>query len=215
MVRDNSKPVAIKVAVLTAMLGVLGAVIGGPASAGCHFGPASKSATLGGFKPSRYRSDEPGRFIKVSDSGFWGPSIVGLWKVEFIALGNTNGIPDGALIDFGTAQWNEDGTESMVSGGRNPSDGDVCMGAWVQVGRATFKLNHLGLAWSAGAYVGPGKISETVTLDPSGNSFHGSFSITQYQAAAAPGQEFQENPNSIVAPTPIYGTITGNRITAN
>jgi hypothetical protein len=144
-----------------------------------------------------------------------------LWKIEFLAQGNTvYRIPDGALIDFGTAIWASDGTETMVSAGRNPTTGDVCMGAWVQVGPASFRLKHLALAWNAAsggnpaAYEGPVSIIENVTLD-SKNHFHGTFTITQYAASAAPGQEFQENPASVVAPTPITGTITGNRLTAN
>ncbi|MGH8218832.1 MAG: hypothetical protein ACREUT_09755 [Steroidobacteraceae bacterium] len=149
--------------------------------------------------------------LTVDDDGRRGSSIVGLWKVEFIAKGNSNGIPDGALIDFGTATWHRDGTETMVSGGRDPTTGDVCMGAWEQIGPATYKLNHVALAWLSDAYVGPATIAETVTLDRSGKTFHGTFTTTQYLATVTPGHEFDEN--SVLAPTPIHGVITGTRVT--
>ncbi|HME37682.1 MAG TPA: hypothetical protein VKG63_01870 [Steroidobacteraceae bacterium] len=206
----------VKVAGLSIALGVFGLTLGGEAGAGCS--NFTSPAGLGGaarFKPAVYRlaDGDSGAFLSVSSGEYWGGSIIGLWKVEFLAKGNTNGIPDGALIDFGTATWNGDGTETMVSGGRDPSTGDVCMGAWEQTGRSTFKLSHLAMAWRAGAYVGPAAIKETVTLDPSGNTFHGTFTITQYMASVAPGQEFDES--TVVPPTPIYGVITGTRVAAD
>ncbi len=145
-------------------------------------------------------------FMPVSEAS-GAPSIVGLWKVEFLAKGNTNGIPDGALIDFGTATWHDDGTEAMVSGGRHPVDGDVCMGVCHQIGRASYQLVHLALSWQSGAYVGPAAIVERVTLDAGGNSFRCSFTITKHRASLAPGVEFDES--TVLAPTPIVGVITG------
>jgi hypothetical protein len=140
-------------------------------------------------------------------------SIVGLWKIEFLAKGNTNGIPDGALIDFGTAIWLSDGTEMMVSGGRQPATGDVCMGAWKQTGRNSYALNHIALAYDGGVYVGPASIEEYVTVDASGLAFHGTFTITAHLATTVPGHEFDET--TILQPTPIHGTISGVRVTAN
>jgi hypothetical protein len=199
----------IKAAGLT--LGLLALAVAGEASASCG---ALDQSVAGHFKPALFRSDRQGfgfRSVNLDES--WPGSIIGLWKIEFLAKGNTNGIPDGALIDFGTASWNGDVTETMVSGGRAPSTGDVCMGAWEQVGRYTYKLNHLAMAWEGGAYAGPTKIQELVTLDPSGNTFRGSFTITAYVASAVAGQEFDES--VIAPPTPIHGVITGVRITAD
>jgi hypothetical protein len=199
----------IKAAGLT--LGLLGLVVAGEASAGCGALDRPAAAHL---KPALFRSDGDGfGFQTVKFDEFWPSSIIGLWRVEFLAKGNTNGIPDGALIDFGTASWYGDGTETMVSGGRAPSTGDVCMGAWEQVGRYTYKLNHVAMAWADGAYAGPTKIQELVTLDPSGKSFLGSFTITAYVASAAAGEEFDET--VVAPPTPIHGVITGMRITAD
>jgi hypothetical protein len=44
---------------------------------------------------------------------------IGMWNIQFISQGNGShspSIPDGALIDFGYAQWHTDGTEIMNSG---------------------------------------------------------------------------------------------------
>ncbi len=210
------KQLGINAVGLTITLGLIGLTSAGEAGAGCaNFASAGGLGSPGPLKPALYRQDETDStaFRTVADGGFWHASIVGLWKVEFLAKNNTNGIPDGFLIDFGTAIWNGDGTETMISGGRNPGTGDVCMGAWHQVGPATFKLNHVALAWQSGAYLGPATIVETVTLDPSDTTFKGSFTITQYMATAAPGEEFDET--TIVPPTPIRGVITGTRVTAD
>ena len=200
--------------VAAAVVGVLGLMASTPSGAGCPtYVPPAKSEQTARLTPAVYHPDGglSGAFVLAGDFG--APAIVGLWEVEFTAKGNTNGIPDGALIDFGTAQWHEDGTEIMISGGRNPSDGDVCMGVWQQVGRSTFALTHVALAYHAGAYVGPAKITERVTVDPSGESFHGSFTITQYSTTASPGAEFNES--VVVPPTPIRGVITGTRVNVN
>ena len=192
-------------------LGVIGLAAAGAAGASCpgleRFSRPDKATHM---VPAVYYPQN------IGDEGGLIPAgapIVGLWKVEFLAHGNTSGIPDGALIDFGTATWHDDGTEEMVSGGRAPSTGDVCMGVWRQVGRATFSLTHLALAWGNGAYLGPAIVAEKVTLDPTGNAFRGTFTITQYSASAAPGHEFDES--TVVPLTPIVGYITGARVTPN
>jgi hypothetical protein len=124
----------------------------------------------------------------------WHESVVGLWKVTFTSDGSAypTPIPAGVVTDFGTVQWHSDGNEIMVSGGRAPSTGDVCMGVWKKIGFKTFKLNHLALAWvssdtpppagpvSPAQYLGPAVFSETVTLNLSGNGYEGPFTIDQY-----------------------------------
>jgi hypothetical protein len=191
-------------------LGMLGLAAAGQASAGC--GGFDKAGA--NFKPSVFRPGMDGfGFQSTGFSDYFPASIIGVWKIEFLAKGNTNGIPDGTLIDFGTATWYGDGTETMISGGRAPSTGDVCMGVWEQVGRFSYKLNHLAMAWMGGAYAGPTKIEETINLDPSGRTFKGHFTITAYAASATAGQEFDES--TVVAPTPIKGQITGVRLTVD
>src|SRR3974390_1321135 len=103
-----------------AAVGVVGFMVGRPANAGCPtYTPPAAAPSAAHLIPAVYHPDGGlgGALVRAGD--FEAPAIVGLWKVELLAKGNTNGIPDGALIDFGTAQWHEDGTETMISGGRN------------------------------------------------------------------------------------------------
>ncbi|MDQ2778420.1 MAG: hypothetical protein M3Y32_02550 [Pseudomonadota bacterium] len=144
-------------------------------------------------------------------------SIVGLWKVSFISDGSAypGPIPAGVETDFATVQWHPDGTEFMISGGRAPSTGDVCMGVWEQTGHRTVKLNHLALAWVSqdtpapvgpvlpAAYLGPGVIHETVKLSPDGNTYTGKFTIDQYTA------------DGITLVEHLGGTVTGTRVVVN
>jgi len=109
-------------------------------------------------------------------------SIVGMWKVQFTSMGNTNHnppIPDGASIDFGYVQWHSDGTELMNSGGHAPSTQNFCMGVWRRSGFATYQLNHFALSYDAvsGNLINKVNIREVITLDPSGNTYSGTFTI--------------------------------------
>ena len=104
--------------------------------------------------------------------------IVGMWHIQLIV---DNGTPDGLVIDDGFATWHDDGTELMNSG-RLPRSSSFCMGVWKRVGAATFSLNHFALSWTDDGehFIGPTNIRETVTVDRRGNSYTGTFSITQY-----------------------------------
>ena len=178
-----------------------GLVSTGMARAACTI-PDATHGTSGHFTPAVYR---PMSYERDT-------AIVGLWKFEMLAKStatNNNPMPDGALIDFGTQAWHSDGTELLNSGSRNPADGDFCQGVWEQVGPSEFKLNHMPLAWSGGAYIGPVKLSMLVTVDGSGNRFWGFFSQTLYQASTTPGHEFDETSPVVT----ITGTITATRIT--
>jgi hypothetical protein len=101
-------------------------------------------------------------------------SIVGLWKIRFL-------LADGSVFDDGYATWHSDGTELMNSG-RAPMTGSFCMGAWKQTGDDTYKLNHFALSWdpSGTTFVGPANIRETITVDPSGKTYKGRFTLNQY-----------------------------------
>ncbi len=118
-------------------------------------------------------------------------------------------MPEGTLIDFGTAAWHADGTELQLSGFRNPSDGDVCQGVWRQVGRSTFELNHVALAWTNGAYTGPVSIRAQVTVGPDRNRYTGTFTTTVYSGAYVAGHEFDQNTVLAV----ITGTFDATRLT--
>jgi len=192
-------------------LGILASVAAGQAAAGCtHFSPGvappanwmkptsmmtNSADPMSGFDalvPIAFREDRG--FMRVNDEqrggGPGNAGIVGLWKFTFAV----DGAQPGSFLDFGTVIWHADGTEVTISGGRPPSTGDICMGAWKQVGPNTYKLNHIALAWvssdtppEAGgpqpaAFLGPGIETQVVTLSRSGNSFEGRFTLDQYQA---------------------------------
>jgi hypothetical protein len=130
-------------------------------------------------------------------------SIVGFWHFKFTSKGNEGiGIPDGAPIDAGYAQWHSDGTEITNSGAISTITGNICMGVWQQVGLRTYKLNHFAIVFdSAGINViGPANIKEEVTVSPDGNSFAGTFTIDKYTEAG--------NSNGHV-----QGTVAATRIT--
>lgn len=152
-----------------------------------------------------------GTFVRVSDRDS-ARTIVGLWKFEMISKStptHQNPMPDGTLIDFGTAAWHADGTEFQTSGIRDPSDGDVCQGVWQRVGDGTFVLNHYALAWTNGTYTGPVNIRAQVTVDPSGRHYSGWFATVVYMASPVAGHEFDQQ--TVLAS--ITGTFTATRVT--
>lgn len=163
--------------------------------------------------PGAATSVDPGAFVRVDDrDGDSKRTIVGLWKFEMISKSTSshkNPMPDGTLIDFGTAAWHADGTELQMSGIRNPSDADVCQGVWRRVGYATFVLNHYALAWTNGTYTGPVNIRAEVTVDPSGDHYSGMFVTVVYLATPVAGHEFDQN--TVLAS--VTGTFTATRVT--
>ena len=136
------------------------------------------------------------------------PSIVGMWHVKFIAMGN-EGIPDKTEVDAGFAQWHSDGTEIMNSGGRAPSTSSFCLGVWEQTGIRKYSLNHFAISWDPtpsdadpnGVILGPASIRENVTLSANGATFSGTFLIVQYDETLKKLAE-------------VKGNITATRITA-
>ncbi|MGH9494496.1 MAG: hypothetical protein ACRD3B_05815 [Candidatus Sulfotelmatobacter sp.] len=156
------------------------------------------------------------RNSRDSDEDAGLPAIVGLWHFTFTAEGNEPpGPPDGAIVDSGYATWHSDGTELMNSG-RAPTTGNFCMGAWKQVGRSTYKLNHFALAWAwdpvthdtgpgtGGAdFVGPANIREVITVDHSGNHYQGTFTLVQFA------------PDGKTVLATVTGTVYATRITAD
>src|SRR5262245_52282306 len=129
-------------------------------------------------------------------------TIVGLWQITFTSKG-TPGIPDGTVLDAGYATWHADGTELMNSS-RPPLSSSFCMGVWRQVGRSTFRLNHVALSWHATGknFVGPASIKEEVTVDRTGDGYKGTFTVDQFDTAG-----------NVLAH--VTGEVTGRRITVN
>ncbi|MBS0393254.1 MAG: hypothetical protein JSR54_01445 [Proteobacteria bacterium] len=207
-------PFVRRVRLLVQVAGLAALAVAGTARAGCA--DAQWTAARGDsvarvpavYHPGGTLADS---ILRVSDSGD-GAAIVGLWKFEMISKStatHTNPMPDGTLIDFGTAAWHADGTELQTSGIRNPADGDVCQGVWQQVNGSTFVLNHYALAWTNGTYTGPVNIRARVTVDPTGQHFSGQFVTVVYLASATAGHEFDEG--TVLAT--ITGTFTGSRVT--
>jgi hypothetical protein len=165
-------------------------------------------------------------YRQVSDDEY-GPSffrapIVGLWAFKYTSMGNskTLGIPDGAPIDNGTTGWFADGNEITFSGTRNPIVGATCIGVWKQTGERTYVLNHIGLSWNPlapstapagpgnpaggpGAVGGPAFIKQYVTLSKDGQSYTGTFAISQ----------LLPDGKTLATPAPIKGIIAATRIT--
>lgn len=194
--------------------GLPGLALSLPAAAGCYAGgteaPRPQSQRTAPAAPQWVRT----AFRPVADDDDDRASIVGLWKFEMISQNTatyTNPMPDGSLIDFGTAAWHSDGTELMNSGIRNPADGDFCQGVWDRAGRSTYVLNHYALAYSNGTYTGPVNIRERVTVDASGRHFSGWFTLVAYLASVTAGHEFDQNAPLVT----ITGTITATRVTTN
>ena len=161
--------------------------------------PLANSKTGCGFYEGNTAKFQPAAFVQVSEGN---AIITGLWKFAFIAKGNPN-IPDGAPIDTGYATWHADGTEIMNSG-RAPMTGSFCMGVWKKTGDSSFKLTHIALSWdsSGTTFVGPANIREHVTVSRDGNSYSGTFSLTQYDT----------NGNVLAH---VVGVIAAQRITAD
>ncbi len=149
------------------------------------------------------------RAALTEDEASAAQSVVGMWHVKFIAEGNS-GIPDGAEIDAGFAQWHSDGTEIMNSGGRAPSTTSFCLGVWAKVGTNKYELNHYAISWDptpttadpTGTILGPARIKETLTLGSGGNELTGSFTITQYD-------------ESLNVLANVVGKIVATRVTVN
>jgi len=141
--------------------------------------------------------------MMVSDSEPSGASVVGLWKVTFLAK-NSPPIPDGTMVDWGYAQWHSDGTGIMNSGGRAPATQNFCLGVWAKTGHSTYKLNHVALSYdaSSGALNGTVSIRERVTVDHTGNKYDGTFTIDVSDPSG--------KPVALLA-----GEVTGERITAD
>ena len=136
--------------------------------------------------------------------------IVGMWKVAFLAKGNTgpDAPPDGTPIDSAIVQWHADGTEIMNSG-RPAQDGNFCLGVWEKVGFNKYKLNHFALGndpsnapTGIGNPAGPTHIQETITLSRDGNQYSGSFILDATDPSGNTGPH-------------IIGVIKAIRITVN
>lgn len=213
MNRNQTRHLSLRAAALT--VAVVGLTVAGEAGAGCGDAPSpamqqrsSAHATLAVYRPD---ADPSGAFVQVWDTQ--DAPIVGLWKFEVHLNGAQNGLPNGALFDWGLATWHSDGTEIQFSAGRPPVAGDVCMGAWKEIGSHKFKLHHIALGLTppdaSGLFVGPAIIRATVTVDSDADSYTGPYSVTIYPGSPDNGTEFDETGAPLATFT---GTITAKRV---
>ncbi|MEP6511198.1 MAG: hypothetical protein ABJB02_06375 [Dokdonella sp.] len=144
-------------------------------------------------------------------------AIVGMWLFTFTMdnnPGNVPPIPAGTQVDTGFQTWHADGTELMNSGGRAPATSAFCQGVWTQKGNSAYTLNHWAISWDPNSnFVGPANIREQVTVDKTGNSFSGTFSIDQYiSPPPAPGN-LPDLTNLSTRVAHLTGAVTGKRVT--
>jgi hypothetical protein len=129
--------------------------------------------------------------------------VTGLYQFTFTAKGDV-GIPDGTVLDHGFALWHADGTE-MINSGKAPMSQSFCMGIWAQTGPRTYSINHFALNWdpTGTIFLGPVNILENIKLDPSYNSYSGSFTLNQY------------SPDGNTLLGSVQGIVTATRVTMN
>ena len=176
----------------------LATMFAGTASAGCGYQPERKGPGLKGarleLQPWQSKIQfKPAAFVLVDNDQ---DPVVGMWKVQFLV--------NGGVFDFGYSQWHGDGTEILNSGARAPATENFCLGVWKKTGHNTYKLNHFALSYDAGtgALNATVNIRENITLDHSGDSYAGTFTIDVFAPDGTPGPH-------------IAGTITGTRVTAD
>ena len=133
--------------------------------------PSAQAACASGGKkvglaPSKIAQPSNGQGL---NGGSNYSSIVGLWHTTFIS--------GGSVWDEAFEQWHSDGTELAVDNAVPPLLGNVCVGVYKQTGPRTYSLRHVTWNWdSSGApLAGSFLLLMTVTLDPHGNTFSGTF----------------------------------------
>jgi hypothetical protein len=145
----------------------LSGALASEARAGCF-----PNGFSGGLTGAQLPFDESstGPAAAESATGASASSIVGLWRVAFLA-------GDGPAVAFeGFQQWHAGGTEVMVDNGVPPSLGNVCVGVWKQTGPRSFRLRHVTFNWDQnGQSTGTFQVVIRIRLDRSGRTFTGSY----------------------------------------
>jgi len=225
MQRKKSIERRFKAGVATLALVTLGISLVQQAQAGCLQYDAPKKSAAHWQSPDAFfgaarfvKAD----YVKVSDEedglSYFRPEITGLWSFRYISEGNADkpapiNIPNGVTVDQGNTLWFADGNEVTYSGMRDPATGAVCLGVWKRTGERTYELNHIGLSWNPlgnpqGLPAGPGGpafIKQYVTLDKDGNSYWGTFTISQ----------LGPDGKTLALPGVITGKIVATRVTVH
>jgi hypothetical protein len=121
-------------------------------------------------------------------------SIVGLWMSTFSSQGQ--------IVDQGFDMWTSDGLE-VLNDTPPPATGNVCLGTWVRIAPTTYLLKHPSWTFDdAGNLNGTAVIRETITVDSSGMTYKGTFTVDILGLSGNPLQH-------------LSGTISGTRITVD
>jgi hypothetical protein len=157
---------------LACMVLVVGLSAGAFASCGDSFS-AIAAATAGAVGQSRPMQQE-----SSSSPAATGPSIVGLWHVQFSIGGNT--------IQEAYQLWNAGGTE-IHNPNVDPRAGNVCLGVWkYQAATGTYKLVHRVWNYDTnGNFMGTINLTEKITVGKGGYSHYGSFTLDFYDPTGA------------------------------
>lgn len=128
---------------------------------------------------------------RALDQNVKGPSVVGLWYVEFTA--------NGAVIQAAYQVWNVGGTE-IHNPNVDPRGGNVCLGAWKALGHHVYQLTHRVWNYDTnGDFLGTINLTETITLGKGGSTHTGTLALDFYD----PSGNFLSE---------LDGTVTGTRI---
>jgi len=121
------------------------------------------------------------------------PSIVGLWDQRFIV--------GGQLYDEALDQLHADGNEVAIDI-VPPIAGNVCVGIWKKAqGARTYNVMHPFWVFDPATntiLIGRGLITETITLDKSGNKFTGTFKITFRDVDGNPLPGFSDSEGDLI-----------------
>ena len=157
---------------------------------------SSASAACGDIVQSPAASTQDGQSGGLLHQAAFTRSIVGMWSFKMMAGGNQ--------VDFGYQQWHSDGTELMNSGGRAPATENFCMGVWTAAGPYRYHLNHYALSYdTSGNLNAKVNIKEDVTVDSSGATYTGPFSLDVY------------DPKSGALLQHVAGQVSAQRVPAN
>lgn len=122
------------------------------------------------------------------------PTGVGLWLSTFTGT-------DGSTF-AGFESLYADGNELLIDNSA-PATDNVCSGVWEQTGPRSYTINHPSWDFdSSGNLINIVVLTDYITIDPHGNKYFGTATVTVYDLAMT----------TIVYQ--VSGTLTGSRITA-
>ena len=167
----------------------------GSASGQCGAGAAERAAFL---PQPQIQALGAGTTVSASAAnGVADPTIVGLWDTQWQQL--SPGPP--AFFDEGYDQFQSGGTE-ILNDIPAPSTGNICLGVFVNTGRLSYDLHHVFWTFDgSGNLIGRGEWDSKITLDKSGASYDGTWTVKNYTLSG-------------VLLVPVYsGTMSAQRIT--